>query len=977
MQKLELNPEYIPQLFKENLQDPNVVFVLPTDTVMHSWLDWIVMHPELSGTDAVAFEHFIVWDNFKRQYLSARQQDKNAVPTLLRKLFVTDLIQKNAAKPKAERLQSIINPEDEFATNAVSFTDWICKNLTSLHYWKKRLDNHLEEYGELDSEDKDYLYLYEQYKAFLEKYSLFEPTWIDNITFPETKTKFLFLYPELLQDFEDYADLFSALNNIIIYNVPKDLPAPKAYLFPDSRKELRTVMLEIIELVTSKKADWSEIALSIPDIDTYRPYIEREFNLYQIPYVIKAGNSLTKNCAGRIFREIYNCYSENFSFNSIRALVLDECVPWKKELEEVKEALIREGNRMRCMCSPYDKDIWLSALTSKINRLQKAPEAEAELKYFSDIKEFYEKLKKCINHFFSEDYHTFEQIRRSWMEFKSLFLEADSEFSEEANNILSRCIKELEEIIQIEKDYEVCGLQIQNPFDFFLQVIDSKSYTPQTNKTGVQIYKYKLTAAAWFKFQFVIDASQKNLEIDNKRLTFLNSTKRAKLHLVEEDSKINSTEAYMKLYAKPTESTDENFVHFTAATNSFADFAIPHSLLNYTKENLPNLDKLDYILQERAFINNGAETTLQPVTAFQKEMFNNWLMSKMEHTQPAVNPLIQKRALLKTNESDHFQISARGDLEKFFPCPRLWIFSTLLKFKEDSLDTQLMKNYDMGNLNHKILELVLSLYKGKTLPCFYEDEAIFKQNQEGNLTDVTEQLQNEIENVIKNAILGVKDFRDSPLVIRTLQDQSEKIKNTIYEFLKFFLKPFTDSGFGGCTVHELEGSYSVTKNNYNFFGRIDCLLKTPENDFVIIDFKNTESSIPAAGKIHVDDNGIITDFQMPLYYKLISEGTGNDIHSAYYYSVSDRKKRVVIDPSVKNSTFEDYEGTLSVIEDYADLFVTVIKNNELYPQTSAISTDKRNVLYYKDCVDCPYKTICRTTYTVAGKQISKKGAQND
>ena len=45
----------------------------------------------------------------------------------------------------------------------------------------------------------------------------------------------------------------------------------------------------------------------------------------------------------------------------------------------------------------------------------------------------------------------------------------------------------------------------------------------------------------------------------------------------------------------------------------------------------------------------------------------------------------------KTLSNENVKISARSDLENFFPCPRKWIFKTVLKLKEDSLDTDLMQ----------------------------------------------------------------------------------------------------------------------------------------------------------------------------------------------------------------------------------------------------------------------------------------------
>ena len=49
-------------------------------------------------------------------------------------------------------------------------------------------------------------------------------------------------------------------------------------------------------------------------------------------------------------------------------------------------------------------------------------------------------------------------------------------------------------------------------------------------------------------------------------------------------------------------------------------------------------------------------------------------------------------------------------MRNFFPCHRKWLFSNVINLKEDSLDTDLMGPFDMGTINHKILELFMQDY---------------------------------------------------------------------------------------------------------------------------------------------------------------------------------------------------------------------------------------------------------------------------
>ena len=984
MRKIELDPEKIGNILSEKLSSPDCIFVFPTDTVMNSWIDWIILNPSKSGCEAVPFERFIAWDNFKATYVQAQMEGKSVIPSILKKFFVSDLIAKNAEKPEAERLQVLINPKDEFAKNAASFEDWIAKNLPSLHFWKKRLDAHAKEYGSLDDEDKDYLFLYEEYSRFLNDNKLFEPSWIEGTDISDKKNHFVIFYPEVLEDFSDFEEIFNQNENITLCLLPENLPAPKVYKYSDSRKELRQTMLRIIKLVKDGLCDWSEIALSLPDLETYRPYIDREFSQYSIPYVIKAGAPLTKNCAGRIFREIYDCHNSNFSFDSVRALLLDECLPWKSELEEIKEALIREGNRMRCLCSPGEKDIWQQCFASKIKRIELSEKsdisaASESAEYFENLRSFYSKLHNAVESFFSNEEDSFSAIRKSWIKFKAIFLQDNSDFTEEANNIISRCIKELEALIRIEEDYKDCNLKIPSHYDFFLKVIDGKTYTPQTKKTGVNIFPYKLTAAANFKFQFIIDASQKNLEIQNRRLTFLNASKRAKLGLIEEDRNQKATDTFLKLYAKETEGAGKDFVHFSFAEDSFAGYAIAHSRLEEIKDQVPDYDDEDYVLAEKNYL-LGRKSELTQLTEKQKIQFQTWNQNKKKTSDSGyhLNQSLEKRLKDRTDkESGLLKVSARGDLEKFFPCPRRWLFQSLLKLQEDSLDTSLMQKYDMGNLNHKILELTLKEFENHRLP-FYdlekEDFFLIPENSEEGINQkallYTTELHNLVAEKTDEAIKAPSDFRDSILAINVLKAQKNQIAQKIINFLQFFLLPFGEKkgGFGNCIVLDEEKKLALKNDNLIYYGVIDCLLKSPEGRYIIIDYKNTESSIPSASALKLDDNKLLSDFQMPMYYKLLQADQDN-LQGGYFYSISDCKKRAVTESGGKGSSFEEFIPTLEALDEYAELFKTNVENKAFLPKTSNSRTDRQNVKAYLHCTGCPYKTICRTTYTLAGGEL--------
>ena len=963
---ISVHPEQLQTIFKQYLPDPNVLFVFSTDVVMNSWVDWCVCHEEESGVTAVPLERFVSWDKFKGQYASAEQKDKNVIPSLLRKIFVSNLIRRNAEE---KFFQKIINPE--FADTADSFTDWISKILPSLKLWHDLKAKAVAlGYDDDDEEDSDFETLYKEYNSFLEANNFFEPAWTVP-DFSATQKKVMIIYPETLEDFADYIEVFDKCPAITLVTMPaEEPPHPACIKYHDSRKELRMTILAMRKLVTAGKAQWTDITLNVPDLETYRPYLERELKTYCVPFVIRAGFPLTSNCAGIIFNEILDCYNSDFSYASVRALLLDNYIPWKKEFDSVKEQLIREGQRMHCICS-YETldgkkiDIWKEAL-SKINR------DERELT-------FYISLKKDINAICKSN--TFAAIHVAWMAFKTRYLES-SEFSETADKIISRCISELNTLISIEKNYcEPMGLSVDAPYEFFLNELSKKTYTPQNSATGLSVFPYKLSAASAYKYQFVIDASQNNLELPFKRLSFLNAGKRSLLQLTEEDKRFNASKTFIRLYAK---SGQGELPLFSCAEDTFAGFAIAHTYLDTHEPKdyeavLNELEKEDFIQNEKKWflgpvvpeLVEGVEG-LAKFSQQQKDQFLRWNTfnkNRYEKVLPYKTPAsLQKRIeyhLIEnrnrhtpTEQTDKKITLSQSDMKKFFPCPRQWIFSTVLKLEPDSLSTSLIGTYDMGNIHHKILELYGSylMENNLTLPMFDVQNGIIENQSE--LVPLIEEL----------ALQAIQDpeqgFGDSPLTVQMLESQSSTITETIIDFLKDFCNKF-----GGYKVKGVEKWYSGNNKDrgWNYTGKIDCILSTGNSSsddlgWTIVDYKNTSGAMPKQYQANVQEDGSLADFQIPMYITLMRENEKvQDISLAGFFAIKpsgSQKNTIVVDATKDAKKIENYKSTLEAFEQYAERFAECVKDAD-YPL--------KDVDSFEDCSGCSYKSICRTNYTIAGR----------
>ena len=959
MKRIELEPVRIADVLKENLKHKDTIFVFSTDVALVSWAEWCVKNPQASGVKAVALERFIAWDTFKEKYAVAKESGRHAVPAVLRKVFVRNLIEENAAGVRSGKpiFKSIVNPQ--FADDADSFADWIAKNLPLLKTWYEKFSRYASDHPEAaDDEDEDYLTLYRRYVDFLGE-SMFEPAWLMP-DFTEERKKFIIFYPEQLEDFDEYEAVFAAVENITSYVLPeKEVHTGEVFVYPDARTELRRTALCIRNIVgkSGGELSYEDIALHVPELETYRPYIERELANYRIPFVVRSGERFTVGSAGSIFEDIDECRKNNYSYDSVRRLVLDGRVPWKNKA--LNESLVREGNRLHCICNYGEKDVWIEALG-------KSGKSEREL-------ELYKRLKKSIEAVTGAK--SFEGLRTAWLIFKNEFL-SDDEFSIEANNILGRCIAELETLVAIEKDYiEPLGLKLRSPFSFFINELRSKTYRPQDTLSGVSVFDYKVAACAAYPVNIVINCTQDALTVVRKPLGFLNTQKRRALGIRDSDA---ASTASIRLYGKFNNAGGARTV-FSCSEQTFSGFAIPHTYFNIApveKNHTPfdELDADDFILNERKWFLSESDAP-RALSDLQKAQYENWKASSdfslntpcAQSVDTGVKKIIdyvlkERRTLNGSSSEDASVVKiTQSDMRDFFPCPRKWLFKSVVKLREDSLDASLFEKYDQGNINHKILELLFKSFD--TLPVTSEDGTFGEREN-----DIRKLIKEKTYDAICDKSFG---FYQSPIALRVLEAQSGKFEKIIIDFLHEFCKQ--GKGFGGCRVVSTEASCEAWESGkrYKYFGKIDCVLSDDAGRIIIVDYKNTVP--PSIASCRADETtGTLKNFQCAMYVTLWNLADPVKVDKMVFCSIKNAgDNTVVIDYGDDKKLPESYAPTLSVFDRYAFLFYETVENGNPEPLRGVRHGDDALIVpdVYSDCMACDFKTICRTAYTVASHKL--------
>ena len=930
----------IEKTLKERVKERDAVFVFPTQIAASLWADRII---EISDCTAVAMDRFIAWDKFKGEAVRGENQDRVSIPATMRSIFAAQLIEENA---KSSFLKNLVVPE--YAKSAAGFASWLGSIFPGLRLWKDNVKQ-IE-----DDEDRDLEILYEKYTAFLDKYNLFDPAW-ERPPFKNNGKKYFLFFPEILSDWEEYKSILSAAKGFInIISLPEEDADGEVLFFSNSRIEIKNVASEIRKLHDEKKLEWSKIAVSVPNLDRDGAYIDREFDLMEIPHAVKYSKPLGSTGAGNLFALIKECLSTNFSYESVKNLLLEDNLPWIEK--ELAEELVAFGQNNHCICSFEYKgkfiDVWKESM--KVQQMDEM------------LKKFYLLFNSSLEKF--KNAETFAQLREAYFNFRNIFLNMD-ECSDKTNSILSRCISELGEIIDIENSFEEC--RVPSPLNFFVDYLSEKNYLGQITENGVQVLPYKTAAAAPFDCHLIVDASQSSLNITYKELSFLNDEKRFRI-LKREES--NVSEKYIKLYLM--NSIKEN-AHFTCSKRTLDDYAQATSYLCEVPAVSKEEEKERYFNEEKYFPGNpynsekkwlmgDTEEFPAVISRTEKTSFENWMK-----IQKAEGHVQEKAAAVIAGLNEEKPVISCSQMKSFYKCPRNWLLSSRLNIEEQDEAAELINQYTSGNLYHKIIELFCEKIKKKGLYLKIEEEGLSSQFK----SFLTESIDEAIEYRDRNFCYLKKEL---------LNTTKDAITKTAFRFVTKFCTVFNN-----CEVISSEGWYKKEYENYVLNGRIDCLLRDKENlQYYLVDFKNTGRAIPSnlyAEEKEADESeenmAVVTDpdslpleeqnlpdFQMAVYIKLIEDSNDKvKIENGAFFDISGAEckpvfgkslaLRLKIDDGIKN--YDDYQKTVDKVFEAADNFVKRIKAGD-YSINPAVQN-------YSYCSGCVNNSICRKTFNVGKK----------
>lgn len=942
---------------KENIKNLDAVFVFPTEISAYLWADRATKITEYS---AVAMERFLAWDKFKGEAVRGENQDKEPVPSIMRKIFASKLLEENAKNPF---LKNLVPPD--YAKTSSGFSDWIASILPSLGLWKDYFDKTDEKE---DEEDRDLLILYEKYSSFLDTYNLFDPAW-ERPPFKSNGKHYFIFFPEINSDWEEYKKILESSKEFIsIISVPENPLEQKSLenegnvqFFNNSMVELKNVASVVSALHREKGIEWPEIAISVPDVELYEPYLDRELGLMEIPHIARISRALSQTPAGNLFAQIKKCVETKNSYESIKGLLLNRELPWKQP--DLIQRLIEFGQQNHCICSfVYNDepiDVWEKSFKD-------VPFHDAELE------KFYKNLKSRLYGFMNA--LSFSNLRSAYFAFRNDFFDME-QCSEKSNKILSRCITELGGIIDLENRFEDC--KVPSPLNFFTNYLESVVYLEQADSLGVQIYPYKTAASAPFSCHIIVDSSQNSLSILYKDLPFLTESKRRRLLNRDET---NVSDKFVRLYLL---NSIQKPAYFTCAQRTIDGYAQPVSYLkeiNRIKENdestlfsgNPYNPEKKWLLEEHI----DESSFPKKITDTQRKSFNNWQRMQQTENSPdlkASEAVLNLNSGVDDNGQEKVVYVSKSLLSKFYDCPRKWLLdSRQMGIEMQDNAAQLMDQYSEGNLYHKILEIYCQALMEKELPVIYEESGL------------PEEYSSLLESAIDEAISysGTGGDRNCYLKRELLKTARPAVKQTISTFVEEFSKIFNN-----CKVAQIESSFSLENKelNYRFNGRIDCLLQDLNNlQYYLVDFKNTKNAVPDKKTFFVEENPeeseseellleeqTLPDFQMPAYiYLMENQDNPLKIENAAFFAIKDDVcvpvfgKNIAFRANIKNAqdipNYDDFQKTVKKMLECVENYACRIHSGDFKLND--------NVQNYGKCAGCDYSSVCRRTFNVASKK---------
>lgn len=488
------------------------------------------------------------------------------------------------------------------------------------------------------------------YDEYLEKNNLYEKNFLTPEIEKIEKGKYVFIFPETFNN--KWA--MEIVNKGLVDSLSTPSVAPSQILsYKNSISEIKALFRKIYKDLETYS--YSDIAITSSSLNTYRPFLERESKLKDIPLLFTSTTPLASYSESRFFSSLYNWYNSDYSLKETKELFLDPTYPFKdrQQLRDIISRAIEKrilkdggiGNWKEVLKS--DQFSYLEKLINATKKIIVSTRPNVMINAINDFRE----------NFF------------------------DSSWDRNTNKIFGTLVDILEKMGKEE---------IKDCFLVFLSLIEQSSYVEKTeNKEGIKVYSYPSSCGIIAKKHYLIGLDDKSTTLSITNAPFINS------------DKIDLTSSLLSVYSIQS-FQDELIVSGSTLGFDGARLLPPFFLTNVRKIETIESDQYS---EERKMWHEGKEPSYPPTLSQSLSYYsakNNILRGRKDDVR--VEPFTEEKLEMSVSNA-----------KKFDECPYKGYASFRLKLKKKDFDTILDDATEIGNILHETVQEELENAKSLSL----------------------------------------------------------------------------------------------------------------------------------------------------------------------------------------------------------------------------------------------------------------------
>ena len=692
----------------------------------------------------------------------------------------------------------------------------------------------------------------------------------------------------------------------------------KLKLFRNSTAETMACMRRIYSLL-SRGVLPNDIAVSCPNVDAYRPYLEQEASKRDVKLTFAGAKPLTQYIPGRFFKALLRVRDENYSMDSMKALLLDPCFPYKDRESIV--GIIEKSIECKVQDGPLSK--WIGklkalgedALALRLSAIGEGISAVVDCK---DASMLHENVMVLVKDLFGEDAWTREYSNDDSLEYENA-------------RVFGSCVAELG-TLSIHAGLLDTG-RTPDLFSLFVDILNDKKYAPNTGKDNVRVYSYPLDAGLAVKHHFVIGLADSNTKVIRNPYPFLPYEKAKTM-----DDVLQLGDSVLGLYSCVFWKVDDvssyapNEIWLSSSEEGFSGAdVVPTAFLGEGLNERVSTKEHDSFDDEMNVF-EGRSGRLVFATSKQKECFYSAHEAPLDYCPdmafiPPKLPFVMGVSRIKAFEE----------------CPYKGFAYSVLKLKDVDFEPRMNDAAQIGDILHRTIQ-----------------NALEEAGSIGNMSEPR------LKSIFKEELEKYSKRPDS-----TDRSHVAFMARKYEDLLPLFYESESSQLLKDMKFKAMEDAtaFSLSNGVVSLRGEADCILEDKDGNYAVIDFKKSSASYYKAKDLGK------TSLQLAVYARMLEENPrfGGRPHGAKvvygaYYSIEDGAFKYVWPPVSFGRTKQGFEYSSSM-EESSEASDQVDKSQEFVQDNyeMRIGNLSRTIKEAgfaptpsdEGCRYCPFYNLCR------------------